>query len=217
VKVVQCWDDGVADDIRVAEICRKHGAKASFNLNPGLHSETRGAGWKFRDVKQVERLALPELPSVYEGMLIANHSVSHPHLDRIPIADAVREIVDGRDRLEQIFGYEVVGFAYPFGTHNQAVEDAIRDAGHVYARTTENVVFPFPPEDPMRFHSNCHFKHERFWEIYEKAKPGGVFYFWGHSYEIMDEKEWQAFDAQIAKLTADPDVEWTFLPELFTA
>ncbi len=215
VKVVQCWDDGVTDDIRVAEICRKHSAKASFNLNADSHKATREGEWTFRDVKKVQRLSRPELISVYDGFLIANHSLTHPHLEKIPIEDAVREIVEGRDQLEQIFGYSITGFAYPFGSHNEAVRNAIRDAGHVYARTTENVTFPFPPADPMLFHPNCHFKNDKFWDIYQKAKPGGVFYFWGHSYEIMNESEWQAFEHQIAKLSADPDVEWANLPDLF--
>ena len=32
MKIVQCWDDGVLDDIRLIEILRHHDAKASFNL-----------------------------------------------------------------------------------------------------------------------------------------------------------------------------------------
>lgn len=216
IKVVQCWDDGVHDDLRVMEILRKYGAKASFNLNAGIHKPTRESGWKYRGVKDVYRLALPELTSAYEGFLVANHSLTHPHLEEIPITDAVREIREGRDRLEQIFGYAVVGFAYPFGTHNEAVRDAVRDAGHLYARTTENVADVFPPADPMAFASNCHFKNAEFWTRFEHVKQvGGVFYFWGHSYEIMDESEWAAFDEQIDRLSADPAVVWTDLPALF--
>ncbi|MBR4220923.1 MAG: hypothetical protein IKR81_07200, partial [Victivallales bacterium] len=41
VKVAQCWDDGVCNDIRVTEILRKYNAKATFNLNPGSHGMTR--------------------------------------------------------------------------------------------------------------------------------------------------------------------------------
>lgn len=46
LKVVQCWDDGVVKDIRLAEILRKYKAKATFNLNPGFHGEDRvESGW----------------------------------------------------------------------------------------------------------------------------------------------------------------------------
>ncbi len=38
LRVVQCWDDGDLGDIRLCEILRKYGAKASFNLNPAHHT-----------------------------------------------------------------------------------------------------------------------------------------------------------------------------------
>jgi peptidoglycan-N-acetylglucosamine deacetylase len=41
MKIVQCWDDGVVDDVRLIDILRKYGAKASFNLNFGTHQTTR--------------------------------------------------------------------------------------------------------------------------------------------------------------------------------
>ena len=41
VKVATCWDDGVLNDIRLADIFRKYNAKATFNLNPGLMGEKR--------------------------------------------------------------------------------------------------------------------------------------------------------------------------------
>jgi len=215
VRVVQCWDDGVIDDIRLMDILRKYGAKASFNLNAGSHSATRTSGWKYKDIKDVYKLSRRELTGVYEGFPIANHSLTHPFLDRIPIADAVREIVEGRDALEQLFGYEIKGFAYPFGTHNADVRAAVRDAGHLYARTVEDVAVAFPPSDPMAFHPNCHFNHPDFFEIFERSQPSGVFYFWGHSYELITDEDWDAFDAKIARLKADPNVEWSNLPDLF--
>jgi hypothetical protein len=39
----------------------------------------------------------------------------------------------------------------------------VREAGHVYARTCVNVADVFPPEDPMAFHANCHFRSADFW------------------------------------------------------
>src|SRR4051812_27602133 len=95
MKIVQCWDDGVTDDIQLIEILRRHGARASFNLNFGLHGAKRVEGWKFRD-KDVQRLALPELRSVYEGFTIANHTLNHPVLPGMALDEARREIMQGR-------------------------------------------------------------------------------------------------------------------------
>ena len=46
------------------------------------------------------------------------------------------------------------------------------------------------------------------------ARSGGVFYFWGHSHEIRSEEQWQQFENNIARLSADPDVKWVTNAEL---
>jgi peptidoglycan-N-acetylglucosamine deacetylase len=212
--VVQCWDDGVTTDARVIEILRRHKAKATFNLNAGRHGPESRAEWTFKGT-QVSKLGWNEMRAVYDGFVIANHSLTHPHLEQIPIEDARRDIAEGRDRLQQFFAQPVLGFAYPFGSYNDAVREAVRAAGHVYARTTRNVERPFPPEDPMAFHSNCHFLAPDFWERYDKARPGGVFYFWGHSYEMIAEPMWTEFEAKVERISADPAACWGDVVELF--
>lgn len=214
MKIVQCWDDGVVDDVRLIEILRKYGAKASFNLNIGLHKTQRYTGWKFQNTKEVWKLSLDELTDVYSGFLVANHTVSHPCLTQVSPERMKKEIVEGRKRLEQLFGYAVTGFAYPCGDYNSEVEAAVRDAGHLYARTTKSVTPSFPPAEAMALHADCHFLDPEFWLKYEKAKSlGSVFYFWGHSYELISEDDWQAFDAKVARLSRDG--EWANLPDLF--
>jgi hypothetical protein len=75
MKIVQCWDDGVTTDIRLTELLRRYEARATFNLNPGLHGSKRTEPWIHKDT-EVRRLALPELTSVFEGFVIANHTFS---------------------------------------------------------------------------------------------------------------------------------------------
>jgi peptidoglycan/xylan/chitin deacetylase (PgdA/CDA1 family) len=215
IKLVQCWDDGVLDDIPLVEILRKHRAAASFNLNLGLHRHERYCGpKKFKDVKDVYKLALPELKEVYEGFTVANHTLRHPFLTRIPIEQARQEIEEGRDALEELFGYRVDGFAYPYGDQNAEIRDLVRSAGHVYARAVTTTRSVFPPEDPMDFKPSCHFLAGNFWDEFEAARAShGVFYFWGHSYEIVTEEDWRAFDEKIERLSAEG--EWISLPSLF--
>ena len=143
MRVVQCWDDGHENDIPLCDVLRRHGAKASFNLNAS-NMEQPGK-------------ALPKKPDVFDGFTVANHSLTHPHLEQMTIEAARADIIDGRKRLQDRFGTPVLGFAYPFGTYSPAVMELLREAGHVYARTTVNVEQCFPPQDAMAFHPNCHF------------------------------------------------------------
>jgi len=42
-----------------------------------------------------------------------------------------------------------------------------------------------------------------------------IFYFWGHSYELMDCPQfWERFDLMIKTLSEDPDVEWVDVIDL---
>lgn len=214
MKVVQCWDDGVSADIKLIDILRRHNAKATFNLNAALHNKERSHGWDYLDTK-VYRLGWNEMKDVYEGFVIANHSLTHPRLEQIPIEDARKEIVEGRKQLQDFFDAPITGFAYPFGTYNQEVMDLLRDAGHSYARTVKNAPLAFPPEDPMAFHPTCKFNAEDFWKHYEKARECGVFYFWGHSYELINETMWNDFEDKIKKITADENSEWVDVVDLF--
>ncbi|MDD5349307.1 MAG: polysaccharide deacetylase family protein [Chthoniobacteraceae bacterium] len=217
IKIVQCWDDGVEDDIHLCEILRAKGARATFNLNSGLHGAQRGNSWRYRDCKDVYRLAKGELVANYDGFTIANHSVSHPRPTQIPIAQWKSEVEDGRKQLQDIFGQEILGFAYPFGDTNPEVMDAVREAGHVYARGVANATPCFPPADPMHFLADCHFASPDFWDRYKRAKSAGspVFYFWGHSYEMVTEEDWNAFSGKLDRINADPDAVWANLPDLF--
>jgi peptidoglycan/xylan/chitin deacetylase (PgdA/CDA1 family) len=216
MKIVQCWDDGVNDDIRLIEILRRHNAKASFNLNYSTHKETRGPAWSFRGLKEVHRLARSELSEVYEGFTIANHSLGHPHLEQLEPAAALQEIREGRDTLEQHFGVPITGFAYPFGSYDEAVIEMVRETGHVYARTCVNLTPCFPPADPITFHPDCHFLDANFWDKFQQAsEQSEVFYFWGHSYELVTEDDWTAFEQKIEKISAQPNAQWADLPDLF--
>ncbi len=209
IRVAQCWDDGVLNDARLADIFRKYQAKATFNINPGLREpNTRTNKWKYQDF-EVQGLSLAEMPSVYKGFKVASHTMRHPNADKIPVADFVREAVDARKYIEDHFQQEAPGFAWPCGVTTDDTVKALSDCGFAYGRTTKNVESVLPVAEPLRLHSNCHFLNPNFWDIFAKARPSGVFYFWGHSYELKnDEAKWADFEAKIARLSAEPDVQW---------
>ena len=221
IKVAQCWDDGVLNDVKVAELCRKYNAKATFNICPAGHLATtrKTDGWMFADTGYYPgRLAWSEVKSVYEGFEVASHGMSHLSAgvvdDKVFVADAIA----ARKVIEDHFGRECRGFAWPCGKYNDATVKMMREAGFAYGRTTQNVEHVLPCEDFMLLHSNCHFMNKDFWTIFEKAKSCGVFYFWGHSYEMMEVPElWAEYEDKLRRLDEDPEVEWVNVIDLVTA
>ncbi|MDD3694587.1 MAG: polysaccharide deacetylase family protein [Lentisphaeria bacterium] len=217
IQVAQCWDDGVLNDIPVAELCRKYGAKATFNLNPGLHLKSRRIteGWTYRDGYCPGRLAWSEVNSVYEGFEVASHTMNHCNAGEVDDRVFLEQSLGARNVLEDRFGKPCPGFAWPCGRYTPETMQLLREAGFAYARSTENVAQVLPCADPMAFHSNCHFMNPQFWSIFEAARACGVFYFWGHSYEMMeDEKLWQQYEDKLQRFAADPDIEWVNVVDL---
>jgi peptidoglycan/xylan/chitin deacetylase (PgdA/CDA1 family) len=74
------------------------------------------------------------------GMAIGSHSMSHPALPEISLAEAAREIAGSKARLEEELDAPVAHFVYPNpgkGVHwNEAVKALVRDAGYLTARTS---------------------------------------------------------------------------------
>lgn len=213
-KVAQCWDDGVVNDIQVAEICRKHGAKATFNLNPGLNQALRSDGWNYHDF-EVKRLGKREFKSVYEGFELASHTMTHPRASKIELEVFRQEAVDARKYIEDLVQREQRGFAWPFGDAPDLCAEVLREAGFVYGRTTRNVPNILENADLMQLPAHCHFADPNFDQIWESAKQTGIFYFWGHSYEMKNDPVlWKRYEEQIRRISADPKAQWVNVVDL---
>ena len=224
MKVVQCWDDGVINDLRLVELLRKYNAKATFNLNPGLMLDERipngwqrlneGGGHCFNGY-YAGRIGKREIAEVFEGFELASHCWKHENADSMPAEEWIKTAVSAREFLEDIVQRPCRGFAWPCGRYTRETCDALRAAGFAYGRTTVNVDFVTECEDAMALHSNCHFMNTGFYERYEKAKECGVFYFWGHSYEMLEyDKLWEQFELKLKYISEDPDAEWANVADI---
>lgn len=215
LQIIQWWDDGVVDDIRLTELLRRYGATATFSLNPGLYHITRTFGWNHGS-KEVWRLGIHELVSIYDGFDIASHSLTHPNLTEVPSDVLHREVNASRMMLEDLFQHSIEGFCYPFDACNDSVKHAVRDAGYRFARGNRQGHNDFPPADPFAFHPDCHFLSDNFWILYETAKQNStVFFFWGHSYELINDDMWKHFERTLEKISTDGEATWTSIPSLF--
>ena len=68
------------------------------------------------------------------GMTIGSHGWTHPHLTTAGPRELQQEIVESRQTLERRLGTAITLFAYPFGEHPPAAEEAVRRTGYVAAR-----------------------------------------------------------------------------------
>jgi peptidoglycan/xylan/chitin deacetylase (PgdA/CDA1 family) len=71
------------------------------------------------------------------GHQIGSHTLSHPWLTRLPLAQAREEITASRKKLEDTFSVAIEHFCYPYGDWNPAVRDLVAAAGYRTACTTE--------------------------------------------------------------------------------
>lgn len=53
------------------------------------------------------------------------HTLTHPDLTRLPHAQAQREILESKARVEDALGAQVTCFAYPFGRHDQRSREIV--------------------------------------------------------------------------------------------
>ena len=74
------FDDGVVDDIRLIELFKKYGIKATFNLNSASLSDSHG--WTFNGEKYVTYVNYTEHPDLYDGFEVASHTYRHPFLEK---------------------------------------------------------------------------------------------------------------------------------------
>jgi peptidoglycan/xylan/chitin deacetylase (PgdA/CDA1 family) len=215
MRILQSWDDGLVSDIRLTEILRRHGAKAAFCLSPGLHQETRTFGW-LHENREVWRLSRHELTGVYRGFEIWSHAMTHPYLTDLSPDRLDWELWESRSMLEEQFQQPIRGFCYPFNAYNDLVKNAVHRAGYRWARGTTQAGGGFPPLDPLAFSPCCHFLDRDFWDNYNRCrKTCGVFFFWGHSYELINEGMWVECEAMITRISTDPEAQWVTGADLF--
>ena len=118
--------------------------------------------------------------------------------------------VKARKILEDIFETACPGFAWPCGVSSPETVKMLKAAGFAYGRTINPVDDVSSCQEPLTLDPNCHFMDRKFREKYLRTKEqGGVFYFWGHSYEMLDcEGLWDQLEQKIRFISEDPDAEW---------
>jgi peptidoglycan/xylan/chitin deacetylase (PgdA/CDA1 family) len=72
---------------------------------------------------------------------IGSHTYDHCYLKNVDLAEANRQITEGKTQLEDLLGKAIAGFCYPGGKYREAHAAMVQSAGFQYARTTMNLCF----------------------------------------------------------------------------
>lgn len=132
--LVLTFDDAYEDFYTAAlPVLRKHGFSATLFVPTGCVGRTAwfNAFMGGEDHPMMSWAALGDAAT--EGVEIAAHSHTHPHLDLVPGSVVRDEVNRSRGLLEDHLGVPVEGFAYPFGYWNRAARAAVADGGFRYA------------------------------------------------------------------------------------
>jgi peptidoglycan/xylan/chitin deacetylase (PgdA/CDA1 family) len=128
--IILSFDDGYADQVR--------------NAAPVL----RGYGWPGELALVSTALYLGDdppatslTPEMVQGLLddgwgLESHSATHPDLTRLWGTKLKHQLVDSRERLEELFDVKIDFFCYPGGIYNKRIKLALRRAGYLAATGT---------------------------------------------------------------------------------
>ncbi len=209
------YDDGVTQDQRLIELFNKYGLKCTFNLNSGFFGQS---GMLLREGVSVAHCKprKEEIRGIYEGHEIAAHTLTHPDLSALSDEEVIRQVEEDRVALSEVAGYDVVGMAYPCGSHcmNAHVADLIRNhTGIRYARTTTQT-HNFDLQDDLIIFNPTVYHHDewddmlRLGEEFIALKPDTpkLFYIWGHAYEFDIHKDWERFEEFCRLISGKDDI-----------
>jgi len=214
-------DDGYPGDLKVADLFRKYGLRATFYV-PAQNSE--------RPV--MTRGQIRELAQAFE---VGSHTYHHTPLTFMPEENAWAEIQDGKKWLEDVLGESPVAFCYPRGKFSRRVTALVKKAGFLGARTSLHHLC-HPPDNPFLWgittqgHDHSKFIHVRHallehnfvglrnlflthkvatdWQQHFSygldyvEKHGGIAHLCLHSWETEEPGEWSKLEAVLDSIAS---------------
>lgn len=191
------FDDGNIDDVRLIELLKKYGLKATFNLNSGSISYAHS--WEYWNKTQIHHINYFDYPDLYDGFEIAAHTHTHPDLTKIDRSTIFNEWRLDIKILEFLYNCKIEGAALPFGRWDKNTYECLEQEGILYCRTTA-VTHKFDLPTNLMLNPTCKFIDKDLMNLAETFvnlpddKPS-LFYIYGHSYELEKEEDWQKFES----------------------
>lgn len=203
------YDDGVEADVRLVKLFDKYGLKGTFNLNSMLFDCKEWHG----------RMDEEQTYSTFNNSLheVALHGARHIFLNKVPITEAINELLQNRLYLENKFNRIVRGLAYAYNSYSDEIINVLPQLGIAYARTTENSHTFELPQNFLKWNPTCHHGDPQLLEFAEKLltcspntekkhREPCLMYVWGHSYEFDDNNNWELIEKFAKKVSGKNDI-----------
>ncbi len=140
--IILTFDDGYEDNYRIAfPLLQRFGFSAVVYAVTDLDRRTNF--WD-KDELPAKLMSPPQLSELHRsGIEIGSHTVTHPRLPMVPLENALCEMRNSKDALEQLLGSDVLSFAYPYGALTQDVKECVDEAGYRFAVAADSGPFDF--------------------------------------------------------------------------
>jgi len=165
-------DDGFLDNFDHAlPVLLEHQIPATIFLATGMIGGSNS--WmQARDFPSRAMLSWSHVREMSDaGISFGGHTVTHPRLPDLASPQAIREISDSKNTIEDITGCPVRHFAYPYGLLNSQVRDMVESAGFESACTTRPG-FNRPDIDRFLLRRIEVYGRNRAWELAQKLRFG---------------------------------------------
>ena len=187
--LIMSYDDGLDDDIALAQLFDRYGIIGTFHLNSGL-LDTR-AIWNEGKPNEILQTYLSKdtLVHVFKNHEIAVHGTYHKALVGLSDKEILEEINVDIENLTILSDRKISSMAYAFGSTNDHVAEVIGTTPLTNARTVKPSYNFELPQDYYLWNPTCHDSEAlEYLEAYLSLDSPSLslFYVWGHSWELRD-------------------------------
>lgn len=235
LRVCMDWDDSCFTDYRLVALCRKYGAKATFNIMPDNRlthcymqkktTERNGTTYHFMSKDNFDRehgISIPflrndDFADCYKGFKVAAHLNFHTSDSDADLAEAKQLMLRFLEVAPEIDGQREYGIVWSGGRQSPGIRKLAKEMGFTYCRGANSYEKQHPEPEweiaPTTYWSE---PSEQFWAWYEAAKErGDYFWFWGHSQDLgYDDEIWARLEGIIKRISEDPDAEWVDVDDI---
>jgi peptidoglycan/xylan/chitin deacetylase (PgdA/CDA1 family)/UDP-N-acetylglucosamine:LPS N-acetylglucosamine transferase len=135
--IILSFDDGYEDNYTCAfPLLKNHGFSSVIFLVTDTAHRTNFWDEDEPQVPLMNNKHIDEMSSA--GIEFGSHTVTHPDLAHCSPEKMRNELVESKQRIEQLIGKEVISVAYPYGSLNDTIKAAAAETGYTFGVATNS-------------------------------------------------------------------------------